>query len=72
MFEAAKEAGPARFPASEVVLINCKLTDAVGPVGWRLDQATEAPDVHFWEYNSHDAAGKRAEVRQTHRSRDRH
>jgi pectin methylesterase-like acyl-CoA thioesterase len=49
---------PARFPASEVVLINCQLTDAVGAVGWRLDQATEAPNVHFWEYNSHDANGK--------------
>jgi putative membrane-bound dehydrogenase-like protein len=48
---------PARFPASEVVLLNCTLTDAVGAVGWRLDQATEAPDVHFWEYNSHDPAG---------------
>jgi pectin methylesterase-like acyl-CoA thioesterase len=49
---------PARFPASEVVLLNCTLSDAVGAVGWKLDQATEAPDVHFWEYNSHDAAGK--------------
>ncbi len=49
---------PARFPASEVVLINCTLSDAVGAVGWRLDMATEAPTVHFWEYNSHDAAGK--------------
>jgi hypothetical protein len=46
---------PARFPASEVVLLNCTLTDAVGAVGWKLDQATEAPDVHFWEYNT---AGK--------------
>jgi pectin methylesterase-like acyl-CoA thioesterase len=49
---------PARFPASEVVLIDCTLTDAVSPVAWRLDQATEAPGVHFREFNSHDAAGK--------------
>lgn len=49
---------PARFPASEVVLLNCALTDAVGVVGWKLDQSTEAPDVHFWEYNSHDPAGQ--------------
>jgi pectin methylesterase-like acyl-CoA thioesterase len=53
---------PARFPASEVVLIDCLLTDAVGAVGWRLDQVTqpaaEAPNVHYWEYNSHDSAGR--------------
>jgi pectin methylesterase-like acyl-CoA thioesterase len=53
---------PARFPASEVVLIDCLLTDAVGAVGWRLDQvnqpAAEAPNVHYWEYNSHDSAGR--------------
>jgi pectin methylesterase-like acyl-CoA thioesterase len=53
---------PARFPASEVVLIDCLLTDAVGAVGWRLDQVTqpavEAPNVHYWEYNSHDSGGR--------------
>ena len=49
---------PARYPASEVVLINCTLSDAVGAVGWRLDMATEAPSVHFWEYNGHDDAGQ--------------
>jgi pectin methylesterase-like acyl-CoA thioesterase len=49
---------PARFPASEVVLLNCTLTDAVGSVGWKLDQSTESHDVHFWEYNSHDLAGQ--------------
>ena len=49
---------PVQYPASEVVLINCTLTDAVSPVAWRLDQATEAPDVHFWEYNSHTTDGQ--------------
>ena len=53
---------PDRFPASEVVLIDCLLTDAVGAVGWRLDQVTqpavEAPNVHYWEYNSHDSDGR--------------
>ena len=49
---------PGRFPASEVVLIDCVLTGAVEAVGWRLDQATEAPNVHFWEYNSRDPDGK--------------
>jgi pectin methylesterase-like acyl-CoA thioesterase len=48
---------PSRFPASEVVLIDCTLTDAVSPVAWRLDQATQAPGVHFWEFNSHGPGG---------------
>jgi pectin methylesterase-like acyl-CoA thioesterase len=49
---------PVRFPASEMVMIDCVLTGAVGAVAWRLDQATEAPGVHFWEFGSHDADGK--------------
>ena len=59
---------PGRFPASEVVLIDCVLTDAVGAVGWRLDQvsqpAVEAPNVHYWEYNSHDSASRPVDVSQ--------
>jgi pectin methylesterase-like acyl-CoA thioesterase len=59
---------PARFPASEVVLIDCVLTDAVGAVGWRLDQVTqpavEAPNLHYWEYNSHDSSGRPIDMRQ--------
>ncbi len=59
---------PARFPASEVVLIDCVVTDAVGAVAWRLDQvtqpATEAPNVHYWEYNSHDAGGRPLDMSQ--------
>ena len=59
---------PARFPASEVVLIDCLLTHAVGPVGWRLDQVTqpsvEATNVHFWEYNSHDSGGRPVDMSQ--------
>jgi pectin methylesterase-like acyl-CoA thioesterase/lysophospholipase L1-like esterase len=46
-----------RFPASEVVLLNCMLTDAVSPVGWRLDSPAESPYIHFWEYNSRDPQG---------------
>ena len=59
---------PVRFPASEVVLIDCLLTDAVGAVGWRLDQvnqpAAEASQVHYWEYNSHDSAGRPIDMSQ--------
>jgi len=59
---------PNRFPASEVVLMDCVLTDAVGAVAWKLDQvtqpATEAPNVHYWEYNSHDSAGRPLDMSQ--------
>jgi pectin methylesterase-like acyl-CoA thioesterase len=50
---------PARFPASEVVLIDCVLTGAVAAVGWRLDQAADAPQphLHFWESGSRDPGG---------------
>lgn len=43
---------PGRFAYSEVVLLNCVLSDAVGATAWRLDQSTEGPNIHFWEYNS--------------------
>ncbi|HVX84825.1 MAG TPA: pectinesterase family protein [Phycisphaerae bacterium] len=58
---------PTRFPGSEVVLIDCTLTDAVSPVGWRIERATEAPpppELHFWEYNSHDPSGKGVDASQ--------
>jgi hypothetical protein len=48
---------PGRFPYSEVVLLDCVLSAAVGAIAWRLDQSTEAPNVHFWEYHSHDRMG---------------
>jgi pectin methylesterase-like acyl-CoA thioesterase/lysophospholipase L1-like esterase len=46
-----------RFPASEVVLLDCTLTNAISPIGWRLDSPAEAPDIRFWEYNSRDPQG---------------
>lgn len=54
---------PHRFPHSEVVLIDCVLTEAVGAVGWQLQRARGAagePDpahVHFWEFNSRTPEG---------------
>jgi pectin methylesterase-like acyl-CoA thioesterase len=48
---------PARFPHSEVVLLDCVLSDAVGEIAWRLDQSSEAPHIHFWEYNSLGLSG---------------
>jgi len=53
---------PARFPYSEVVFLNCMMTDAVGPVAWRIQRTTEAPTIHFWEYNSHGPDGKPVDV----------
>jgi pectin methylesterase-like acyl-CoA thioesterase len=49
---------PARFPNSEVVLLDCVLGAAVNPVGWLLNKSDAAPDIHFWEYNSRDPSGK--------------
>lgn len=53
---------PGRFPASEVVLIDCTLTESVGAVAWKLDVHDTPADVHYWEFNSHDAQGKPVEV----------
>jgi pectin methylesterase-like acyl-CoA thioesterase len=49
---------PGRFPASEVVLIDCTLGPSVGSTAWRFDVTKEGPKVHFWEFASHAADGK--------------
>jgi pectinesterase len=49
---------PTRFPASEVVLLDCTLSRAVGPVAWQFQGAGDTSRIHFWEFNSRDAAGK--------------
>jgi len=60
--------GTAQFPNSEVALIDCQMTSSVGPVAWLLQGrpgasgAVPAGNVHFWEYNSHDTAGKPVDV----------
>jgi pectin methylesterase-like acyl-CoA thioesterase len=58
---------PSRFPASEVVLLDCTLTEAVGPVAWQLQgglggAAGDTSRLHFWEFNSRDPAGKPIDV----------
>jgi pectin methylesterase-like acyl-CoA thioesterase len=62
---------PGRFPASEVVLLDCILGACVAPVGWLLEKNPNAPDapidpaqVHFWEYKSHTEAGAAIDVSQ--------
>src|SRR5262249_51516043 len=48
---------PTVFPYSQVVYINCALGSHILPVGWLLNNATTAPNVQFWEYNSTDLNG---------------
>jgi len=68
---------PARFPNSEVVLIDCTMTNAVSPAAWRLDalppntpQESVKPDaypnLHFWEFNSHTPDGKPVDTSKRH------
>jgi pectin methylesterase-like acyl-CoA thioesterase len=55
---------PGVFPFSQVVYINCAMGPNVIPVGWRLDNATVAPNVQFCEYNSTDLNGAPLDVSQ--------
>lgn len=65
---------PARFPASEVVLIDCVVSDVVGPVAWQLDRVENQmsvtpdtyPQLHFWEFNTRTPDGKPADVSKRH------
>jgi pectate lyase len=43
---------PNVFPYSQVVFINCAMGPHILPVGWQLNNATSAPNVQFWEYDS--------------------
>jgi hypothetical protein len=58
------------FPFSEVVWLNCTMgtvngstySTHISPAGWLLNNtadqtAASAPNVHFWEYNSHYSDG---------------
>jgi len=58
------------FPFSEVVWLNCIMgtlngatySTPISPLGWLLNNtpdqtATSAPNIHFWEYNSHYSDG---------------
>jgi pectin methylesterase-like acyl-CoA thioesterase len=53
---------PGRFPASEVVLLDCTLTAAIGRAAWRLDGTAQGASVRFWEYNSRDPDGQPVDV----------
>ena len=55
---------PTVYPFSEVVYLNCVMGGQILPAGWLLNNASTAPTVHFWEYNSHDANGNPIDVSQ--------
>jgi hypothetical protein len=55
---------PNVFPYSQVVYINAAMDAHIRPVGWLLNNASEAPDVQFWEYHSTDLDGNALDVSQ--------
>jgi pectin methylesterase-like acyl-CoA thioesterase len=55
---------PTVFPYSQVVYINTAMGPHIRPVGWLLNNATEAPNVQFWEYHSTDLNGAPLDVSQ--------
>lgn len=55
---------PTAYPYSEVVYLNCTMGSHILPAGWLLNNATTAPNIHFWEYASHDANGNPIDVSQ--------
>jgi pectin methylesterase-like acyl-CoA thioesterase len=68
---------PARFPNSEVVLIDCIMNGAVGPAAWRLDNLPAPadqnavkpetyPNIHFWEHNSRTPEGAPVDTSKRH------
>ncbi len=52
-----------RYPASEVVILDCVLGPAVGTTAWQFQGgAAGTANVHFWEFNSHSADGQPTDV----------
>jgi hypothetical protein len=55
---------PTVFPYSQVVYINTVMGPHVTPAGWLLNNAANAPNVQFWEYQTTDASGAVVDVSQ--------
>jgi pectin methylesterase-like acyl-CoA thioesterase len=47
-----------RFPTSETILLNCIVSNAIAPAGWRPPTGGDASNIHFWEFNSRTPDGK--------------
>ena len=43
---------PGVFPYSQVVFVDCAMGSHILPAGWLLNNATAAPNVQFWEFES--------------------
>lgn len=56
------------WPFSQVVWLNCAMGPHVTAAGWQLDNATSAPDVQFWEFQSTDLNGNALDVSRRHAS----
>lgn len=55
---------PTVFPYSQVVYIQSAMGSQIIPSGWLLNNATTAPNVQFWEYQSRDLSGASLDVSQ--------
>ena len=53
---------PNVYPNSQVVFLNTMMGPHIRPEGWLLNNATEAPRVQFWEFQSSDLNGKPLDV----------
>jgi pectin methylesterase-like acyl-CoA thioesterase len=50
-----------RFPCSAAAFINCQMGTHIPAVGWEA-KGTNTSGLKFWEFQSHDAAGKPVDV----------
>ncbi|MBM3851737.1 MAG: hypothetical protein FJ399_01125, partial [Verrucomicrobia bacterium] len=57
-----REGATNTWPFSQVVFLNCTMGAHVVREGWRLENATGAPSVQFWEYQSSEADGATLDV----------
>lgn len=60
---------PARFPHSEVVLLDCVLGESVGAIAWRIDKKRDGTEgdpsnLHFWEFHSTTSDGQPVDISQ--------
>ncbi|MFO1449473.1 MAG: pectinesterase family protein [Opitutaceae bacterium] len=53
---------PGNFPYSQCVWINCAMGPHILPVGWQLNNATTAPNISYWEYQTTDLSGATSDV----------
>ena len=53
---------PGNFPYSQAVWLNCAMGPHISPAGWLLNNATAAPTVQNWEYQSTDLTGGTLDV----------